>query len=72
MPVSAQVPWVNWNSVREVLIYWQKDLNIYQDGSSDHINQLFKGLGDTMHGKSFPRPEDFRVLRVEERHQSDM
>lgn len=33
-----------------VLIHRQKDLTIYQAGSSDHINQLFKGLGDTMHG----------------------
>lgn len=38
------------NSKGEVLIYRQKDLTIYQPGSSDHINQLFKGLGDTMHG----------------------
>lgn len=33
-----------------MLICRQKDLTIYQAGSSDHINQLFKGLGDTMHG----------------------
>ena len=38
------------NSGGVVLIYRQKDLTIYQAGSSDHINQLFKGLGDTMHG----------------------
>lgn len=38
------------NSKGVMLIYRQKDLTIYQHGSSDHINQLFKGLGDTMHG----------------------
>lgn len=40
------------NSKGVVLIYRQKDLTIYQPGSSDHINQLFRGLGDTMHGES--------------------
>lgn len=31
-----------------------KDLTIYQVDGSDHINQLFKGFGDAMHGKPFP------------------
>ncbi|KAH8774646.1 hypothetical protein F5883DRAFT_602149 [Diaporthe sp. PMI_573] len=48
--------------------YGHTDLNIYQDGSSDHINQLFKGLGDTMHvymshfDKLVRLPKDF--LRI--------
>jgi hypothetical protein len=50
------------NSARWVLIYWPKDLTIYQDGSSDHINQLFKGLGDTMHGKPLSHPVDFNLF----------
>ncbi|KKY31027.1 putative gmp synthase [Diaporthe ampelina] len=46
----------------------QKDLTIYQAGSSDHINQLFKGLGDTMHvymshfDKLVGLPQDFVTI----------
>lgn len=48
--------------------YGHTDLTIYQPGSSDHINQLFKGLGDTMHvymshfDKVVGLPKDFVTI----------
>ncbi|KAG6363813.1 hypothetical protein INS49_008916 [Diaporthe citri] len=48
--------------------YGHTDLTIYQAGSSDHINQLFKGLGDTMHvymshfDKLVGLPKDFVTI----------
>ncbi|KAL2281914.1 hypothetical protein FJTKL_11352 [Diaporthe vaccinii] len=48
--------------------YGHTDLTIYQPGSSDHINQLFKGLGDTMHvymshfDKLVGLPKDFVTI----------
>lgn len=59
------------NLGRVVLICIKKDLTIYQDGSSDHINQLFKGLGDTMHGQSFSDMKQFKSLHGDRKHFSD-
>lgn len=66
-PLSADI--LNLGRLR--LICRQKDLTIYQDGSSDHINQLFKGLGDTMHGQSFSDMKHFKSLHGDRKHFSD-